>query len=124
MYAQLVVWGPVGNSLAFVVGNNIFYRANAFDASTAVTTDGSQDTIYNGVPDWVYEEEVLASNKAIWFSPDGSRFAYASYNDSQVPIVTLPYYGRPGELLFQYTRAVNIRYPKVSLQCFGLKRTA
>lgn len=58
-------------------------------------------------------EEVLSGNKALWFSPDGARLAYVTYDDTAVPFMTLPYYGRPGELLFQYTRAYNIRYPKV-----------
>ncbi|XP_034243317.1 venom dipeptidyl peptidase 4 isoform X2 [Thrips palmi] len=112
VYAQVVVWAPVGSALTFVVGNDIYYRSEATAASVRITATGVQDTIYNGVPDWVYEEEVLSGNKALWFAPDGSRLAYVTYNDTAVPFMTLPYYGRPGELLFQYTRAYNIRYPK------------
>lgn len=112
VYAQVVVWAPVGSALAFVVGNDIYYRPTATAPSVRITYTGVQDTIYNGVPDWVYEEEVLSGNKALWFSPDGARLAYVTYNDTAVPFMTLPYYGEPGQLLFQYTRAYNIRYPK------------
>ena len=56
---------------------------------------------------------MLSSNKALWFAPDGSRIAFATYNDTQVLPMTIPYYGRPGELIFQYTRQYVIRYPKV-----------
>ena len=26
------------------------------------------EQVYNGIPDWVYEEEVLGTNKAMYFS--------------------------------------------------------
>lgn len=55
VYAQVVVWAPVGSALAFVVGNDIYYRPEATAPSVRITNTGVQDTIYNGVPDWVYE---------------------------------------------------------------------
>lgn len=112
VFVQLAEWGPTGSALAVVVGNDIYYQKDALSQLVRVTTTGVHDTVYNGVPDWVYEEEVLSSKKALWFSPDGALLAYATYNDTRVPVMTLPYYGRPGDLTFQYTRAVNIRYPK------------
>jgi len=42
------------------------------------------DEIYNGIPDWVYEEEVLDTNKALHASPDGKFLAFAQFNDSMV----------------------------------------
>ncbi len=113
VFVQLAEWGPRGSALAVVVGNDIYYAKDAESELQRVTTTGVHDTVYNGVPDWVYEEEVLSSKKALWFSPDGAMLAYATYDDSRVPVMTLPYYGRPGDLNFQYTRAINIRYPKV-----------
>lgn len=110
--AQLVAWAPRGNGLAYVTGNNIFYRAGALEQDVQLTFTGVDSTIYHGVPDWVYEEEVLSSNKALWFDPSGTKLAFATYNDTRVPVVTLPYYGRPGDIHFQYTAAVPIRYPK------------
>ncbi|XP_018327764.1 venom dipeptidyl peptidase 4 isoform X2 [Agrilus planipennis] len=110
---QLASWGPVGNSLIFIMRNNIYYRASAAsEEDTQITTDGSIGNVYNGVPDWVYEEEVFSSNKAFWFSPDGTKLAYAKFDDRNVPLMTIPVYGLPGDLNFQYTRAVQIRYPK------------
>lgn len=58
-------------------------------------------------------EEVLSSNKALWFSPDGKKVAYGRYNDTDVPIMVLPIYGEPGKLAYQYPRANVIKYPKV-----------
>jgi hypothetical protein len=53
---QLVKWSPVKNSLAFVSRNNIFYKSEAESTTVIkITTDGLPYTLYNGVPDWVYE---------------------------------------------------------------------
>ncbi len=30
---------------------------------------GVPGTVFNGIADWVYEEEVLSDTKALWFSP-------------------------------------------------------
>lgn len=54
------------------------------DSVVQLTHDGSVDEIYNGIPDWVYEEEVLDTNKALHASPDGKFLAFAQFNDSMV----------------------------------------
>ncbi|KAF5298439.1 hypothetical protein FQR65_LT01218 [Abscondita terminalis] len=109
---QLAVWAPVGNAIAFVARNNVFYQPSATSFSRQITLDGQIGNIYNGVPDWVYEEEVLSTNQALWFSPDGKKLAYGKFVDTKVKIMTLPVYGEPGSLEFQYTKAVQVRYPK------------
>ena len=57
-YAQ---WVPNTNKVVYVFGNNIYIRN--FDdqekKDEQLTTDGVVDNIYNGIPDWVYEEEIL-----------------------------------------------------------------
>lgn len=63
---------------------------------------------------FLFVEEVFSSNKAVWFSPDGKRMAYAKFNDTITPVMTIPVYGQPGNLQFQYPHAAQIRYPKVS----------
>ncbi|CAG9854854.1 unnamed protein product [Phyllotreta striolata] len=108
--AQLVIWAPVGNALAIVTENNIFYKKSVNDPEIAITN--TTGYVSNGVPDWVYEEEVLSSNKALWFSPDGKKLAYGRYNDTDVPLMVLPIYGEPGSLTYQYPRASVIKYPK------------
>ena len=54
------------------------------DSAVRLTQDGEVDAIYNGIPDWVYEEEVLGTNTAMHTSPDGQLMLYAQFNDSQV----------------------------------------
>ncbi|KAI7815507.1 DPP4, partial [Rhyzopertha dominica] len=110
---QLAKWGPVDNALFFVHGSNIYYKSNAVsDDVVMLTTDGQFGFVHNGVPDWVYEEEVLSSNEAMWASPDGKKLAYAKFDDREVRAMTIPFYGEPGSLSSQYTQAAQIRYPK------------
>ncbi|XP_023289115.1 venom dipeptidyl peptidase 4 [Orussus abietinus] len=56
---QLAVWAPKGNALVYVKQNNIFYRPEAeVPLDYQITTTGVFGTIYNGVPDWVYEVKI------------------------------------------------------------------
>lgn len=107
-YAQ---WNPVSNGILFVYMNNIYYKNTPTAEAKAITSDGSQ-YIFNGIPDWVYEEEVFASNCAMWFSPDGSKLAYARFDDTPVRAMSIPVYGIPGSMDFQYTHHLGILYPK------------
>lgn len=107
-YAQ---WSPVSNGIVFVLNNDIYYKSSPTVEARRITSDGSQ-YIYNGIPDWVYEEEVFASNCAMWFSPDGNKLAYVRFDDTPVRVMTIPIYGTPGSLDFQYTRQMGMLYPK------------
>lgn len=55
-----------------------------------------------------FPEEVLHSQVAHWWSPDGSRLAYLTINDSLVPNMLLP--RLTGSL---YPRGKEYPYPKV-----------
>lgn len=111
-FLQNFVWGPSGTSLAFVYLNNIYYKANLNAAPQQITTSGQLNVIYNGIPDWVYEEEVFGSSNAIWFSNDGNRMAYVTFNDNDVRVMRVPHFGVPGSVNYQYTQHHEIRYPK------------
>lgn len=58
-----------------------------------------------------YAEEILGTNSAVWFSPDGRMLAYASINDTLVDMVHIPQYGPE----LQYSLVHWLRYPKVGL---------
>lgn len=62
-------------------------------------------------------EEVLATNYAMWWAPDGEHLAYAVFNDSVVRDFNFPFYGDFDNI---YTDIVSIAYPKVSYwsKCF------
>ena len=38
--------------------------------------------IYNGIPDWVFEEEVFEDNFALWWSPDASKLVINAFKQS------------------------------------------
>lgn len=76
-----------------------------------ITDDGSQN-IYNGICDWVYEEEVFATKTAAWLSPDNKKLVYAQFDDSPVQHITIPVYGVPGSSRDQYPGIVDFPYPK------------
>lgn len=107
---QYVSWAPSGESLVFVQSNNIFYKKRALQSSYSQITDsGEMWQIFNGIPDWVYEEEIIQTNNAIWWSPTGRYFLYAVFNDSEVRRFDLTYYGEPNQ---QYLDSHPIAYPK------------
>ncbi|CAK9799166.1 Venom dipeptidyl peptidase 4 [Anthophora quadrimaculata] len=107
-------WSPNKNALIYVHENDIFYQVFYEDGDELrrITNTGVVDEIFNGIPDWVYEEEVLASASALWFSPDGRHLAFATFNDSHVKDMVLTMYGDPGSMKDQYPTEVKIKYPK------------
>jgi dipeptidyl-peptidase 4 len=103
-------WSPTDpNVIAFVMENNIYLWKNG---TVIQVTENGSPTLYHGVPDWVYEEEVLESNSALWFSPDGEYIAFLTFDDEKVPVYTVPYYMRSPAKALPYSRQKHIRYPK------------
>lgn len=109
---QVCLWSPTGNSIAFVKENDVYYINSADGVERRLTFDGVPGVIYNGVPDWVYEEEVFGTDYALWFSPDSSKMAIVSFDDTEVEQFTYHIYGVPGSLEDQYPEDVTLRYPK------------
>ncbi|XP_022185374.2 venom dipeptidyl peptidase 4 [Nilaparvata lugens] len=110
---QLLRWSPIGHSLVYVLENDLYYQHKPGPlAADRLTTSGKAGVFYNGVADWVYEEEVLGTSRALWFSPEGTKLAYIAFDDSNVTEVHYPRYGEPGSMKWQYAEDVIIRYPK------------
>ncbi|XP_031771202.1 venom dipeptidyl peptidase 4 [Apis florea] len=110
----LFKWSPTRNALIYVHKNDIYYQVFLEGGSHVrrITNTGVPDVVFNGIPDWVYEEEVLASPVAFWVSPDGQHLAFATFNDTGVHDVVISRYGPPGNLKYQYPEEVKIKYPK------------
>jgi hypothetical protein len=81
----LVLWSPIGHNIAWVRDNDLYVTSN--DAEFQLTFDGSKNII-NGISDWVYEEEVLASRTATWWSLDGTALAFVKFDDTNVLGIT------------------------------------
>uniref|UniRef100_A0A1I8Q502 Venom dipeptidyl peptidase 4 n=1 Tax=Stomoxys calcitrans TaxID=35570 RepID=A0A1I8Q502_STOCA len=107
----MVQWAPVGNALVINFQRNLYYKPTAFATEIALTDDKDL-AILNGIPDWVYEEEVFSSNSAVWFSPDGSQLAFIQFDDSPTPVINFPIYGEAGDIRFQYPYNRLVAYPK------------
>merc|ERR1711963_264760 len=113
-YAQ---WVPNTSMIVYVYENNVYLRKNVLDQSqddVQLTNDGIKDTIYNGIPDWVYEEEILSTNKAMYFNGQGTRMAFAQFNDTEVMEFYYTKFGEPDNPLeVQYPEQIMLKYPKV-----------
>ncbi|XP_054887641.1 dipeptidyl peptidase 4 [Poeciliopsis prolifica] len=104
---QYFSFAPKGNQYAYVLNFNIFLNSNVTAESVQLTHNGKKNEILNGIPDWIYEEEVFASDGAIWWSSTGKFLAYAQFNDTEVQKVEFSWYGSE-----QYPKTVAISYPK------------
>uniref|UniRef100_A0A8C9TWU5 Dipeptidyl peptidase 4-like n=1 Tax=Scleropages formosus TaxID=113540 RepID=A0A8C9TWU5_SCLFO len=92
---------------AFVWNYNVYIKLLATSDAIKVTTNGEENKILNGIPDWVYEEEMFSSNDAMWWSPSGKFLAYVEFNDTEVHTIEFSWYGSD-----QYPRTVIVPYPK------------
>ena len=114
-YIQLATFSPDAKKIAFVKDNNIYVKNFETNSTQQITTDGKKNSILNGLPDWVYEEE-FEFNKAFEFSPDGKYLAYIKFDETDVKSYTLQYYSGITE---EYSSETNYpenyvyKYPKV-----------
>uniref|UniRef100_A0A8D2L350 Dipeptidyl peptidase 4 n=1 Tax=Varanus komodoensis TaxID=61221 RepID=A0A8D2L350_VARKO len=106
---QYISWSPVGHKLAFVWHNNIYVKETPDSPHINITTNGEENKIFNGLADWVYEEEMFGTHSALWWSPNGRFLAYAEINDTDVPVIEYSFYS---EDTLQYPRTIRIPYPK------------
>ena len=114
---RLASWSPNSDAVVFVRDNNLYLRNLASKTVVAITEDGGDDLFY-GVPDWVYEEEVLAGNSGTWWSRDGKHVAFLRTNESSVPDYPVQYFlsnpsgEKPPAELANYPEVRQIKYPK------------
>ncbi|XP_075053804.1 inactive dipeptidyl peptidase 10-like [Mixophyes fleayi] len=104
---QYADWGPRGSQLVFIFKNDIYYQEAAFGPVRRLTSSGDPEVLLNGITDWTYQEEVLHSYGALWWSPDGARLAYLSINNTLVPNMELPHF-----MGADYPVCTRYAYPK------------
>ena len=114
---QLATWSPASDSIVFTRDNNIFLRKLDSKNVVPITKDGGSE-VFNGVPDWVYEEEVFQNNRATWFSERGDYIAFLRTNETSVPEYPIQYFvsrpsgKRPDPGEENYPEVREIKYPK------------
>lgn len=106
----LVEWSPNSNELAYVKGNNIYIYSSQEGKTIQQVTDDGSEQIFNGRPDWVYEEEVFANDRTLWWSPNGKFLAFTRINETEVKEFTIPYFVQNEN--DTYPDMKSIKYPK------------
>lgn len=102
---QLCSLSPDGSRVAFVRDNNLYLWNLGATHEEMITQDGLKNSVINGAPDWVYEEEFSFSKGYEW-SPDGKKIAWMRFDESKVKEYTLTYYDS------LYPREEKYKYPK------------
>ncbi|KAE8349813.1 putative dipeptidyl-aminopeptidase B [Aspergillus coremiiformis] len=131
---QLGLWSPNSDAVVFVRDNNMYLRKLSSENVVSITKDGGQNLFY-GVPDWVYEEEVIAQNSVTWWSNDGKYIAFLRTNETAVPEFPVQYFvsrpsgKKPPPGLERYPEVRQIKYPKagspnpvVNLQFYDVEK--
>jgi dipeptidyl-peptidase-4 len=103
---NFAVFSDDGKKVAFVRNNNIFIKDLENNRETAVTDDGADRHIINGMADWVYEEELDMFQCLAW-SPDNSRLAFLRFDEQRVKEFSMTIWGElyPTEYKFKYPKA-------------------
>uniref|UniRef100_A0A3B5AFQ4 Dipeptidyl peptidase like 10 n=1 Tax=Stegastes partitus TaxID=144197 RepID=A0A3B5AFQ4_9TELE len=104
---QYAAWGVQGQQLIYIFENNIYYQSDVKSNSLRLTSSGKEGVIFNGIADWLYEEEILHTHVAHWWSPDGERLAFLVLNDTLVPNMALPRFTG-----MTYPKGKQYPYPK------------
>ncbi|XP_005178045.2 prolyl endopeptidase FAP [Musca domestica] len=116
---QYATWLGNTTSLIIVADNDIYIRQSPSDEEDVrITFNGYQNLFYNGVPDWLYQEEIFNEPQAIWPSQDGTFFMYASFNDTNVGMMTYPWLASGAVITgsgvsagSSFPETKNVRYP-------------
>ncbi|TPX15539.1 uncharacterized protein E0L32_004237 [Thyridium curvatum] len=114
---QLAQWSPTSDSIAFTMDNNLYLRKLGESRVVQITKDGGPE-FFHGIPDWVYEEEVLGGGSATWWSEDGQHIAFLTTNETGVPEYPIAFHvsrpsgqkPKPGEE--GYPEIQKLKYPK------------
>ncbi|XP_012285991.1 prolyl endopeptidase FAP isoform X2 [Orussus abietinus] len=109
-YLLLAKWTPRGHGLVMVQDYDIYFKTGPQNnVGFRVTDTAVPGILSNGLPDWLYEE-ILHTGEAIWMSKDGLMMLYASFNDSFVEEMHIPWFGEGSKALYPDIR--SLRYPK------------
>lgn len=111
---QLATFSPDGKKVAFVRENNLFIVDLDNGKETQITTDGKNNEIINGAPDWVYEEE-FEFNKAFAWAPDSKRLAYMKFDERGVKMFNMTMFQGAKPSIDEnalYPSNTQFKYPK------------
>ncbi|KAI5995630.1 dipeptidyl aminopeptidase [Pisolithus albus] len=108
-------WAPTGQSIAFVASNDLYVLPSPRSTMSPIrVTNTGNASLFHGIPDWIYEEEVFSSDYALWWSPDSARIAFLRLDETAVDEYRFPIYNPTNDAyaVVPYTEDVVIKYPK------------
>ncbi|XP_077283186.1 inactive dipeptidyl peptidase 10 [Arctopsyche grandis] len=112
---QYAEWSPDGNAIVFVHENDIYYKPRVLKALVCrITNTGTPGTVFNGVPDFLYETEIIRDDHSLWFNSDGQYLMFVTYNDTNVGEHRWPWYGGDSPDQLRYPIIRSVRYPKAN----------
>lgn len=105
---KVLVWNEAGNDFvrvdsfpklplneyvpsfqSYIFNNDVYYQRDPREKeSIRVTHDGSPDLLH-GCTDWLYEEEILQTSTAMWWSVDGKQLAFLTIDNRKVQKISL-----------------------------------
>ena len=111
---RFAAFGPRGTQMVFSRAGDLHYKRSLNGGDSVILNGmpsgpGRGVSITNGAPDWMYEEEILKTDRSFWFSPDGSRLAFLSVDGSAVPVASVLHVGHRAA---QDSQHLSFTYPK------------
>ena len=105
------VMSPNGKYVVYAkADNNLYIYKVDFKTEVALTT-GDNLEIFNGISDWLYEEE-FGTTCLFAFSPDSKQVAFVRLDETDVPTFTWQTFLNAEEEGLSYPQAHSLRYPK------------
>ncbi|MFQ5740260.1 MAG: S9 family peptidase [Acidobacteriota bacterium] len=100
-------FSPDGRRVSFVRDHDL-YVVNIRTKKERRLTKGGRPNLFNGLLDWVYQEEIYGRGhfKGYWWSPDSRRLAFLQLDESRVPGFTVV------DRIPQHLKTELTRYPK------------
>lgn len=76
-------FSPDSSKVAYIKNHDIYVYDLEGAEQKRLTDNGGEEEVWNGIADWVYEEE-LSVHRAFWWSPDSSKIAYLQFDTRPV----------------------------------------
>ena len=117
---------PNGTLVAFAWKNNLYLKKLRYATESAITIDGAQDSIVNGVADWLYEEEFKVTRAFEW-NATSTELAFVRFDETKVKLYSTTTSNTSATNSNFYPSVKEIKYPMageqnpiVSVQVFNV----
>ena len=106
---QKAKWSPDGKRIAFIKDFDIHIYDVGSNSLHQITFDGKENSIFNGITDWLHAVEITDDDCLVFFSPDGQSIAYGQLDQDGVSNFEYQRYIRQEDI---YPTMQSLPYPK------------